>query len=47
MRLDVLTLFPDWFDWFRSQRHVANALRIVLKAAAVKAQCRVFVDIVD
>jgi tRNA (guanine37-N1)-methyltransferase len=19
-------LFPDWFDWFRSQRHVANAL---------------------
>ncbi|HUR83768.1 MAG TPA: tRNA (guanosine(37)-N1)-methyltransferase TrmD [Solirubrobacteraceae bacterium] len=26
MRLDVVTLFPDWFDWFRSQRHVANAL---------------------
>ena len=26
MRLDVLTLFPDWFDWFRGQRHVANAL---------------------
>ncbi len=26
MRLDVITLFPDWFDWFRSQRHVANAL---------------------
>jgi tRNA (guanine37-N1)-methyltransferase len=24
--IDVLTLFPDWFDWFRSQRHVANAL---------------------
>jgi tRNA (guanine37-N1)-methyltransferase len=27
VRLDVVTLFPDWFDWFRSQRHVANALR--------------------
>ena len=26
MRLDVVTLFPDWFDWFVTQRHVANAL---------------------
>jgi tRNA (guanine37-N1)-methyltransferase len=26
VRLDVVTLFPDWFNWFRSQRHVANAL---------------------
>ncbi len=26
MRLDVVTLFPDWFDWFVRQRHVANAL---------------------
>jgi tRNA (guanine37-N1)-methyltransferase len=26
MNVDVFTLFPDWFDWFRSQRHVANAL---------------------
>jgi tRNA (guanine37-N1)-methyltransferase len=26
LRLDVVTLFPQWFDWFRSQRHVANAL---------------------
>jgi tRNA (guanine37-N1)-methyltransferase len=26
VRLDVVTLFPDWFGWFRSQRHVANAL---------------------
>ena len=25
MQLDVVTLFPEWFDWFRSQRHVANA----------------------
>ena len=27
MRLDVVTLFPEWFEWFHSQRHVANALR--------------------
>jgi tRNA (guanine37-N1)-methyltransferase len=27
MQLDVVTLFPDWFDWFRGQRHVANAVR--------------------
>lgn len=26
MRLDVFTLFPEWFGWFRDQRHVANAL---------------------
>lgn len=26
MELDVFTLFPDWFQWFSSQRHVANAL---------------------
>ena len=26
MRIDVVTLFPGWFEWFRSQRHVANAL---------------------
>jgi tRNA (guanine37-N1)-methyltransferase len=26
MRIDVFTLFPGAFDWFRSQRHVANAL---------------------
>ena len=25
MRIDVLTLFPDWFSWFREQRHVRNA----------------------
>ena len=25
MRIDVFTLFPHWFDWFRTQRHVANA----------------------
>jgi tRNA (guanine37-N1)-methyltransferase len=26
VKLDVVTLFPDWFEWFRGQRHVANAL---------------------
>lgn len=26
MRLDVFTLFPEWFEWFRSQRHMANVL---------------------
>ena len=26
MNVDVLTLFPAWFDWFASQRHVRNAL---------------------
>ena len=25
MQLDVVTLFPQWFDWFRTQRHVTNA----------------------
>ena len=25
MRIDVFTLFPDAFDWLRSQRHVVNA----------------------
>jgi tRNA (guanine37-N1)-methyltransferase len=26
LRIDLFTLFPEWFDWFRSQRHVSNAL---------------------
>ena len=26
MEIDVFTLFPEWFDWFPRQRHVANAL---------------------
>ena len=25
MNIDVLTLFPHWFDWFREQRHVQNS----------------------
>lgn len=26
MEIDVFTLFPEWFEWFESQRHVRNAL---------------------
>ena len=26
MRLDVFTLFPQWFEWFVSQRHVRNCV---------------------
>jgi tRNA (guanine37-N1)-methyltransferase len=26
MRIDVFTLFPEAFEWFEQQRHVANAL---------------------
>jgi tRNA (guanine37-N1)-methyltransferase len=26
VRIDIFTLFPDWFDWFRTQRHVRNAI---------------------
>ena len=25
MRIDVFTLFPEWFDWMRRPRHLANA----------------------
>ena len=28
MKIDVFTLFPGWLDWFRGQRHVANALAL-------------------
>jgi tRNA (guanine37-N1)-methyltransferase len=28
MKIDVFTLFPQWFDWFRDQRHVKNALAL-------------------
>jgi tRNA (guanine37-N1)-methyltransferase len=26
MNIDIFTLFPSWFDWFKEQRHVRNAL---------------------
>ena len=28
MDVDVFTLFPHWFDWYRGQRHVTNALAL-------------------
>jgi tRNA (guanine37-N1)-methyltransferase len=28
MEIDVFTLFPQWFEWFRTQRHVDNALAL-------------------
>jgi tRNA (guanine37-N1)-methyltransferase len=27
LTIDIFTLFPEWFGWFFSQRHVRNALR--------------------
>jgi tRNA (guanine37-N1)-methyltransferase len=26
VNVDVFTLFPEWFEWFSSQRHVSNVL---------------------
>ncbi|MSX02918.1 MAG: tRNA (guanosine(37)-N1)-methyltransferase TrmD [Actinobacteria bacterium] len=26
MNIDVVTLFPQWFEWFAEQRHVSNAV---------------------
>jgi tRNA (guanine37-N1)-methyltransferase len=34
MNVEVFTLFPDWFDWFTSQRHVRNVL-----AAGSRLEC--------
>src|SRR5947209_12717942 len=28
VNLDIFTLFPEAFDWFRAQRHVANVLAL-------------------
>jgi tRNA (guanine37-N1)-methyltransferase len=39
MRIDVFTLFPEWFTWFTSQRHVRNAL-----AAGSRLECVNFRD---
>ncbi|WP_037411537.1 tRNA (guanosine(37)-N1)-methyltransferase TrmD [Candidatus Solirubrobacter pratensis] len=35
MKADVFTLFPQWFDWFRTQRHVENALALGHQVEAV------------
>jgi tRNA (guanine37-N1)-methyltransferase len=39
VNVDVLTLFPQWFDWFRTQRHVENALALghTLEAVDLRA----------
>jgi tRNA (guanine37-N1)-methyltransferase len=26
VRIDIFTLFPEWFQWLSSQRHIANAI---------------------
>jgi tRNA (guanine37-N1)-methyltransferase len=28
LRIDVFTLFPEWFEWFLGQRHVRNAIQL-------------------
>jgi tRNA (guanine37-N1)-methyltransferase len=28
MNIDIFTLFPGWFEWFREQRHVRNVLAV-------------------
>ena len=35
MRIDVFTLFPEWFGWFVEQRHVRNALARAHELTAV------------
>jgi tRNA (guanine37-N1)-methyltransferase len=35
VKADVFTLFPQWFDWFMTQRHVQNALALGHEVSAV------------
>jgi tRNA (guanine37-N1)-methyltransferase len=35
VKADVFTLFPQWFEWFRTQRHVENALALGHRVEAV------------
>ncbi len=35
MKADVFTLFPQWFEWFRTQRHVENAIALGHEVDAV------------
>jgi tRNA (guanine37-N1)-methyltransferase len=35
VNFDVFTLFPQWFEWFREQRHVTNALALGHEVNAV------------
>ncbi len=34
MEVDIFTLFPGWFEWFYTQRHVRNA-----QAAGTRVEC--------
>lgn len=34
MRVDIFTLFPEWFGWFFGQRHITNAVQ----AGSLKAR---------
>jgi tRNA (guanine37-N1)-methyltransferase len=34
VNIDIFTLFPEWFEWFSSQRHVSNVL-----AAGTRLEC--------
>jgi tRNA (guanine37-N1)-methyltransferase len=35
VNIDVFTLFPAWFDWFLTQRHVTNAVSLGHRLEAV------------
>jgi tRNA (guanine37-N1)-methyltransferase len=35
VNIDVFTLFPEWFEWFSSQRHVSNVLASGSRLACV------------
>jgi tRNA (guanine37-N1)-methyltransferase len=35
MKIDIFTLFPGWFDWFREQRHVKNAAAVGHELATI------------
>jgi tRNA (guanine37-N1)-methyltransferase len=35
VKIDVVTLFPGWFEWFTSQRHVTNAKELGHELAVV------------
>jgi tRNA (guanine37-N1)-methyltransferase len=35
LQADVFTLFPQWFEWFRTQRHVENALGLGHRVEAI------------
>ncbi|HEX4109136.1 MAG TPA: tRNA (guanosine(37)-N1)-methyltransferase TrmD, partial [Solirubrobacteraceae bacterium] len=35
LEIDIFTLFPEWFEWFSRQRHVANLLGAGLQLECV------------